>query len=241
MNNLTGPWCVSNRKLCEHNLSDAPHVRRDVCSGLGGPCFQGDAYSTELEMPMLEKEEIGGIQFDRMWTEEYQKRKAEIDQLFAKHVADLHKKLNERAFVDGGVLGELPVVTAHLVDGDWTTTGQAKPDDGLTIEKLEDTLKNLGEMFKPVVVAVWFVDCPQYRTRFESVITAALGKSGAFENKEAYSPAMWGVPLFDWDTHVASQDEKEAMMKAGRWFIFLRGVWLEMSDGKHKQVVMNVD
>jgi hypothetical protein len=47
--NKTGPWC-DGETLCEHNLIDAPHVMRDVCSGLGGICVEGSAYSNPHRM-----------------------------------------------------------------------------------------------------------------------------------------------------------------------------------------------
>jgi hypothetical protein len=42
--NETGDWCFRNG-LCQHNLSDAPMIKRNVCSGLGGICNKGDKHS----------------------------------------------------------------------------------------------------------------------------------------------------------------------------------------------------
>ena len=43
--NETGGWCINEWGLCEHNLEDAPMIRRFVCSGIGGKCIEGSAYS----------------------------------------------------------------------------------------------------------------------------------------------------------------------------------------------------
>lgn len=45
VNNTTGAWCIQNNILCEHNLQTAPHVGRDVCSGIGGVCIRGSKFS----------------------------------------------------------------------------------------------------------------------------------------------------------------------------------------------------
>jgi len=46
--NKVGPWCFRDGILCEHNLMDSPMIRRDVCSGIGGRCKKGSAYSCPL-------------------------------------------------------------------------------------------------------------------------------------------------------------------------------------------------
>lgn len=43
--NEVGAWCYGDYGLCEHNLEDAPLIRRFVCSGIGGKCIKGSAYS----------------------------------------------------------------------------------------------------------------------------------------------------------------------------------------------------
>ncbi len=42
--NLPGNWCFVGG-LCEHNLLDAPMIKKHLCSGIGGKCVEGSAYS----------------------------------------------------------------------------------------------------------------------------------------------------------------------------------------------------
>jgi hypothetical protein len=42
--NTCGDWCFKNG-LCQHNLMDAPTIMDFICSGLGGDCKEGSAYS----------------------------------------------------------------------------------------------------------------------------------------------------------------------------------------------------
>lgn len=43
--NETNVWCRRDGVLCEHNLLDSPLIRENTCSGIGGICKQGSAYS----------------------------------------------------------------------------------------------------------------------------------------------------------------------------------------------------
>lgn len=43
--NETNVWCRRDGVLCEHNLLDSPMIRHNVCSGIGGICEKGSAYS----------------------------------------------------------------------------------------------------------------------------------------------------------------------------------------------------
>lgn len=43
--NETNVWCRRDGVLCEHNLLDSAMIRRNVCSGIGGVCREGSAYS----------------------------------------------------------------------------------------------------------------------------------------------------------------------------------------------------
>lgn len=45
IHNETGPWCEREGYLCEHNLLDAPLIRRDVCFNTHCKCTKGSAYS----------------------------------------------------------------------------------------------------------------------------------------------------------------------------------------------------
>lgn len=43
--NETGSWCDREGYLCEHNLLDAPMIRRDTCFNIHCKCTEGSAYS----------------------------------------------------------------------------------------------------------------------------------------------------------------------------------------------------
>lgn len=63
--NKTGSYCYQTCKeghysSCEHNLADTPMIQGPVCSGIGGKCTNGSAFSCthcdECEYPGCTKQ-----------------------------------------------------------------------------------------------------------------------------------------------------------------------------------------
>lgn len=89
----------------------------------------------------------------------------------------------------------------------------------------------------PIVHAVWFVDCPEKRAKFDAVMSRALVMAADIDTpaQREYVGAF-GLPLLDWDSATTTDDEIKEMIRAGNWFIKFKGVWAQMSDRRHRLV-----
>lgn len=230
MTNATGLWCIRDNELCEHNLSDAPHIGRNVCSGLGGECRRGSAFSgaREIKVSLMR---YGGAEHDFMEIEEGRK----IDDSILKMLNDHVEREINHLFLTGEKPSTLAIPGAlpFGAEGNSAATPMPEPTGEEMMDTLLAELKRLKE--NPVMMAIWFVDCPERRARFDSIVQNAIGKIFV-KTVEQNQPSMWGVPLYDWDMSTSTEDERVDMLKAGRWFCMVPGVWAEMSDLQHRRV-----
>lgn len=235
MTNVTGPWCFRSGQLCEHNGSDAPHVMRDVCSGIGGLCVVGSAWSSGEARASTKHDErlltFGGAQFDRVWADE----STEIDHLLKEKAQEWRTMmLGDFVNVDQP-LGTLAIPGALPM----TSTSSAKKfedADSLTLDNIAQKIREL--MKTPIVKGVWFIDCPEYVGRIETLMIEAGVHQPRKMGSYTIESMLSAIPLYEWDSKTATDEELRDMLKAGRYFTHSPGVWLEMSDGLHRKVRM---
>jgi hypothetical protein len=106
------------------------------------------------------------------------------------------------------------------------------------LETLEKTINSIQAMFmQPMLRAIWFVDCdPQeeinFRNRLADLTDAAQFK---VEHPQEYE-SIFQIPFLYWDSKTATIDDVKRILHAGRWFMSIPGIWLEMSDLNHKRI-----
>lgn len=163
---------------------------------------------------------------------------------FEKQIADESRQntANFQARVLGGLMGVdlgSPDLNALTIPGALHGThSTAKSEPGLSIGDLDRTIENLNRLFdRSTLRAIWFVkQSVADEQAFLNKLTRGIGST--FQNKQD-TPfyGYLGVPICYFDES-KTQEQIEFEVKAGRWFVLMPGIWLEMSDGQHKKVSM---
>lgn len=163
---------------------------------------------------------------------------------FEKQIADEMRKntANFQARVLGGLMGVdlgAPDLNTLAIPGALHGThSAAKAEPGLSISDLNRTIENLNRLFdRSPLRAIWFVkqsSADEYN--FINKLTRGMGET--YQNKQdAPFYGYLGVPIYYFDESKTGE-QIEFEVKAGRWFVLVPGIWLEMSDGRHKKVSM---
>lgn len=119
-----------------------------------------------------------------------------------------------------------------------TSAPSSRPEpagDNLTFEAIQRTIADLFK--RPMLRALWFVDCPNRVAEFTKRLTEITRTSEPMAiDGQFIGSGLWMLNLLEWSSSTATDEETRAMLKAGRYFIHSPGVWLEMSDGLHRKV-----
>ena len=171
--------------------------------------------------------------FERIYPTEFEQQIA--DEL-RKNTADFQARvLGSLMGVD---LGKSDLNTLAIPGALTGTTSATKSDIGLSISDLDRTIENLNRLFdRSPLRAIWFVKQSASDERaFLDKLTRWIGAT--YQNKQdAPFYGYLGVPIYYFDES-KTREQVEFEVKAGRWFVLLPGIWLEMSDGQHKKVSM---
>ncbi len=192
----------------------------------------------------------------KMWTEQNQflteetilKWRSKFDRIypteFEKQIADEMRQnaANWQARVLGGLMGVAivePDPNTLAIPGALHGTHSAARDDAkLSIDDLNRTIENLNRMFdRAPLRAIWFVkQSVADEQAFLNKLTRGLGVEHKTETAHEFYGYI-GVPIYYFDES-RTREQVEFEVKAGRWFVLMPGIWLEMSDGQHKKVSM---
>lgn len=135
-----------------------------------------------------------------------------------------------------GPLGTLAIPGALPMTSTSAPSSRPEPtEDNLTFEAIQRTIADLFK--RPMLRALWFVDCPHRVSEFTQRLTEIAHTSEPMTiDGKFIGSGLWTLPLLEWSSSTATDEETRAMLKAGRYFIHSPGVWLEMSDGLHRKV-----
>lgn len=163
---------------------------------------------------------------------------------FEKQIADEMRKNTAawQARVLGGLMGVdlgAPDLNTLAIPGALHGThSAAKAEPGLSISDLDRTIENLNRLFdRSPLRAIWFVkqsEADEYA--FLNKLTRGMGAEYKTTPPQEFYGYL-GVPIYYFDES-KTQEQIEFEVKAGRWFVLVPGIWLEMSDGQHKKVSM---
>jgi len=124
-------------------------------------------------------------------------------------------------------LARLYLIPKDVWDG---TVAPDKPVEDFTLEKVTETITAIKQV-GPFVRAVWFVDTPIASTGLlELAIQRDWIDMVKYDKNLMQFPRFNGIPLHEFWNKDATKEQYEAFP----WFVRCRGIWLEMSDGKHK-------
>jgi hypothetical protein len=173
------------------------------------------------------------VKFDRVHPTDFEQR-----------IADEMRKntANFQARVLGGLMGVdlgAPDLNTLAIPGALNSTRSTeKSEHSLSIGDLDRTIENLNRLFdRSPLRAIWFVkQSVADEQSFLNKLTRGIGATFP-NNKDTPFYGYLGVPIYYFDES-KTQEQIEFEVKAGRWFVLMPGIWLEMSDGQHKKVSM---
>lgn len=100
---------------------------------------------------------------------------------------------------------------------------------------VDGLLAIIEQLSVPHPVAVWFVDKPIIYQWITGPLPGIDHKKlPGIDHKKLLATGLFGIPLINFVTRDATDKEFER----APYFKYLPGVWIEMSDGSHKEILI---